>query len=199
MENVQNRTASANVGSWFSRGWEMISADLSTFILLALIYLAVIAVASSTVVGGFLVSGPLTVGFMRILFDRMRGKPIVIGDLARGFDDFLAAVLSSIVISAFTALGTLFCIIPGLVAAAWFILTPAVIAEKHLDFWQSMEASRLAVQGHTFEVVVFIILLAVVNLAGALACFVGLLVTVPLSFAATACAYDDLVGINRAE
>lgn len=191
------KTKQANVGSWFSRAWEIVSADLTTFILLGLIYLAIIGVASSTVIGGFIVDGPLTVGFFIIVFNKMRGKVINIGDIAKGFDYFIAAMLSSILISVFTAIGFVFCIIPGFIVAASYVLTPAFIAEKKLDFWEAMEASRKAALGHVFELSIFILLIFLVNIVGFLCCLVGLLVTIPLTFVATAIAYDDLVGINR--
>jgi hypothetical protein len=193
------KTTQANVGSWFSRAWQIVSADLTTFILLGLIYIAIIGVASSTVIGGIIVEGPLTVGFFIIIFNKLRGKPINIGDIAKGFDYFVAAMLSSILISAFTAIGIVFCIIPGIIVAAFYVLTPAFIAEKNLDFWEAMEAARKVASAHIFELSIFILLIFLVNIIGFLLCLVGLLVTLPLTFVATAIAYDDLVGINREE
>ncbi|MDZ7370928.1 MAG: hypothetical protein ONB12_07160 [candidate division KSB1 bacterium] len=196
-ETGQSTVRQISVGSWFSRGWQLITTEMGSFAVLALVYLAAIGVASSTVLGGFIVSGPLTVGFFMILFDKMRGKPVNISTIARGFDYFVAAMLSGILIGAFTALGTIFCIIPGLIVAGWYVLTPGFIAEKRLDFWQAMEASRKAVSGLGFEMTLFVILSGLVNIAGALLCLVGLLVTVPLTFAAAAVAYDDLVGVEK--
>jgi uncharacterized membrane protein len=193
------KPAQANVGSWFSRAWQIVSADLTTFVFLALIYVAIIGVASSTVIGGFLVDGPLTVGFFIIIFNKFRGKPINIGDIAKGFDYFVAAMLSSILISVFAAIGFVFCIIPGIIISALYVLTPAFIAEKNLDFWEAMETARKTASAHVFELSIFILLIFMVNLAGLLACVVGLLVTIPLTFVATAIAYDDLVGINKEE
>ena len=197
MNSIKVKSAQANVGSWIGRAWQIVMADLTGFMLLGLIYLAIVAVASSTVIGAFLVTGPLSVGFFLIIFNKMRGKPINIGDIAKGFDFFLPAVLSGLLISTFTSIGFVFCIVPGFIVAALYLLTPAFILEKKLDFWQAMEASRRTASGHIFELVVFVLLLGVINLLGVLACVVGLLVTVPLSFVAVALAYDDLVGMNQ--
>lgn len=197
MNNTDAKIPQANIGNWISRAWQIVSADLTTFVLLGLIYLAIIGVAATTVIGGFLVAGPLSVGFFLIVFNRMRGKPINIGDIAKGFDYFIPAVLSSILVSAFSGIGFVFCIIPGIIVAALYLLTPAFILEKKLDFWEAMEASRKASSGHVFELVIFVLLIGLINLLGVLTCVVGLLITVPLTFVATALAYDDLVGITR--
>ncbi|MBN1465477.1 hypothetical protein JXA02_06935, partial [candidate division KSB1 bacterium] len=127
------------------------------------------------------------------------GKDINIGDIAKGFSFFIAAVLSNILITLFAAVGFIFCIIPGVIIWALYILAPAFIVEKKHDFWQAMEASRKVVMEHLFEMIVFAIVLGAVNLVGALLCGIGLIFTVPLSFAAMAIAYDDLVGIERSD
>ena len=80
---------------------------------------------------------------------------------------------------------------------ALYIFTPAFIAEKNLDFWEAMEASRNLAKEHLFEMVLFVIILGLINIAGFLLCGVGLLFTLPLTYAATAIGYDELVGIEK--
>jgi len=186
-----------NLGSWISRGWDMITADMGPFLLLGLIYIAIIAVASGTVIGELLVIGPLQVGFFIIIFGKMRGNPINIGDIAKGFNFFVAAVLSNILIGVFSAVGFLLCIIPGIIVASLYIFTPAIIAEKNLDFWEAMEESRKLAKDHLFEMILFVIILAVINLIGFLLCGIGVIFTMPLTFAATAIGYDEMVGIEK--
>ena len=43
----------------------------------------------------------------------------------------------------------------------------------------------------------FIVALGLLNIAGAMCLFVGLLVTIPISMAAVAVAYRDVVGFER--
>ncbi len=196
-KNTEASKAQINLGSWISRGWDMISADLGSFILLGLIYVAIIGIASSTVIGEFLVIGPLQVGLFIVIFSKMRGNPVNIGDIAKGFNFFVAAVLSNILIGVFSTIGFLLCIIPGIIVVALYIFTPAFIAEKNLDFWEAMEASRNLAKEHLFEMVLFVIILGLINIAGFLLCGVGLLFTLPLTYAATAIGYDELVGIEK--
>ncbi len=188
-----------NLGNWISRAWDLITDDLGAFAILGLIWVIIVGVTSSTVVGGFLVMGPLTVGLFLVTFDKMRGKSVNIGDIAKGFNFFVAAVLADILIWVFVGIGFAFCIIPAFIIAGLYIFTPAFIADKNLDFWQAMEASRKLAKDHLFEMILFAIILGLINFVGFMLCFVGLIFTIPLTKAAIAIAYDDLVGIEKIE
>ena len=186
--------AQVSMGSWISKSWDLLFSDLGSFILLALVYILVVSVASATIVGQFIVMGPLAVGLFYVAFKKMQGKAIQIGDISKGFNFFVAAVISNILITILTAIGFTFCIIPGIIIAALYMFTPAFILDKNLDFWNAMEASRKVAQKHLFELSMFVIVLALINLLGLLVCVVGLLITFPLTILATAAAYEELVG-----
>jgi len=188
---------SVNMGRWISQGWDLIFSDIGPVLLLTLIYLVVLVAASSTIVGWFIVTGPLTVGFFYVIFEKRRGNPIKIGDIGAGFNLFVAAALSNILISILVSIGLAVCIIPGILLAALYLFTPAFIADQKLDFWEAMEASRKLVMPHIFEMSIFVLLLALINLVGLLLCGVGIFISIPLSFAAVAVAYDDLVGLKK--
>ena len=61
-----------------------------------------------------------------------------------------------------------------------------------------METSRRAVQPVWFKVFVLLLMLVVLNLAGALLLGVGLLVSVPLTHCILTVAYADIFGIESA-
>ncbi len=185
-----------NMGKWISQGWDLIFTDIGFYVMLGIIYLAVVIVASGTGIGGFIVDGPLKVGLFYILFQKMRGLPASIGDIGKGFNFLVAAVIANILIDVFVVVGFIFCIIPGIILTALYLFTFAFIIEKNLDFWAAMEASRNVIKQHLFEMTIFVILLGIITLIGVLACVVGVLVTTPLCFAAIAFAYKDLVGLE---
>jgi uncharacterized membrane protein len=187
-----------NIGRWISEGWNLVNKDLGFFAALTLVFLVISIVAGSTVLGLILL-GPLQVGYFYILFQKLRGKPTSIGDIGRGFDVFVAAMLMGILVAAFEAIGFILCIIPGFIVLAWYLFAPSFVLEKKMDFWQAMEASRLLVSQHLFEFVLFIIVQILLILVGVLLCVVGVLVMLPVCMAATACAYRDLVGLNPSE
>lgn len=59
--------------------------------------------------------------------------------------------------------------------------------------WESMEASRKVIQAKFFHFFGLILLIAIINVLGALCLFVGLLITIPLSYNIMYAAFDDIM------
>ncbi len=186
-----------NMSRWISKSWDIVFSDLGNFVLISLIYILVIAVVSTTVIGDILVIGPLTVGFYVAINKKIKGAKFEINDLAKGFQFFVSAFLSSVIISFFIAVGFILLIIPGIVISALYMFTPLFIAEQNLDFWAAMEASRELAKKHLFDLTVFVFLLYIINFVGIILCGIGILITIPLCYTAIALAYDQLVGIKE--
>jgi uncharacterized membrane protein len=85
-------------------------------------------------------------------------------------------------------------IVPGVFfLVAWMFTFPLII-DKGLGFWQGMEASRKVVSKHWWKCFEFLLVLALMNLAGVAACGVGFFITFPVTFAALMYAYEDITG-----
>lgn len=90
------------------------------------------------------------------------------------------------------ALGFLLMLIPvTYLAVCWWFVLP-LIMEKGLDFWPAMKLSRRVVHRHWGRVFLLALLILGINVLGALACCIGLLFTLPLSFTAAMHAYEQL-------
>ena len=85
-------------------------------------------------------------------------------------------------------------IIPALVIAAMYKFTYLFILDKRMEFWPAMQASHNVVKNDDFGFTMFLSLAFFVNVLGFLCLIVGLLVTVPVTFAAITIAYKELVG-----
>lgn len=184
-----------NISRWIMEAWNLIMSDFANFIVLSVVYLALMAVASWTLLGGLIFGGPLTAGFFYIIFQKIRGNPLNIGDLAKGFNFFVAAVLADILIMIFVTIGFFFLIIPGIVISALYMFTFPLIIEKKMDFWQAMETSRKIIQKNIFEFSAFMLLLYLLLFLGLLMLLVGFVIALPLTFVAIALAYRDIVGL----
>lgn len=178
----------ASAGRWIGEGWALVKADLGNYIVITLVF----ALLSSVP----LIQGPLIVGFHIFTMKKLMGRNPEIGDLFKGFNFFIPALVASLVIGLFTFVGTLLCLIPGLVVAAMYKFTYLFIVDKKMDFWPAMEASHAVVKNDYFGFTMFLILAFLVNVLGVLCCFVGLLVTIPLTFAAITVAYKEIVGFE---
>lgn len=77
-----------------------------------------------------------------------------------------------------------------------YLFTMPLIADRKMEFWPAMQASHAAVKQNYLGFTFFFIALLLLQIVGALLCLVGLLVTVPLYYAAITVAYRDVFGIQ---
>jgi uncharacterized membrane protein len=179
----------ASGGRWIGEGWTLVKGDLGNYIVISLLF----AVLS----GVPLIQGPLIAGFHIFTMKKLMGRNAEFGDLFKGFNFFVPTLVASLLIGLFTFAGTLFCIIPGLVVAAMYKFTSLFIVDKRMDFWPAMQASHAVVKNDYFGFTMFLVLAFLINLLGVLCCLVGLLVTIPLTFAAITVAYKEIVGFEE--
>ena len=183
--NVQARP-----GHWVDEGWQMVKADIGTFMLLMIVFVALNAVVP------MILQGPLVAGFQIFCMKKLLNRRTDVADLFKGFNFFVPALVATLLIAIFTFCGTLFCIIPGLVVAAMFKFTYLFIVDKRMDFWPAMQASHAVVKNDYFGFTMFLLLMLLVDILGALCCIVGLLVAVPVTIAAVTVAYKETVGFD---
>lgn len=167
----------SQTGHWIGEGWQMVKADMGTYVLLALVFIALNAMVP------LIIQGPLLAGFQIFCMKKLLGRRAEFADLFKGFNFFVPALVAFLVISLFTFAGSLLCIIPGLVVAAMYKFTYLFIVDKRMDFWPAMQASHAVVKNDYFGFTMFLIVMALVNLLGVICCVVGVLVTMPLTFA----------------
>jgi len=179
----------SQTGRWIGEGWRMVKADIGMYILLALITILLSSVP--------FIQGPLTAGFFIVCMKRTLNRTADFADLFTGFNFFIPALVASLVIALFVFVGTVFCIIPGLVVAAMYKFTYLFIVDKRMDFWPAMQASHAVVRNDYFGFTMFLIVLALVNLLGLICCIVGVLVTMPVTMAAITVAYKEIVGFDQ--
>jgi uncharacterized membrane protein len=185
-------TPPANVqvsaGRWIGEGWDLVKSDLGNYVLVTLLFILLSSVP--------LIQGALIAGFHIYTMKKLMGRRPDIGDSLKGFQFFIPALVASLVIGVFTFLGTLACLIPGLVVAAMYKFTYLFIVDKRMDFWPAMQASHAVVKKDYFGFTIFLILAFLVNCLGFLCLVVGLLVTIPITFAAITIAYKEIVGFE---
>jgi len=183
----------AQTGRWISAGWDLIKGDWMPFVLMAVVFLVVTGCIP------LVLNGPLMAGFHIACIRKLMSGRTEVGDLFKAFNRFGATLLACLVISVFTFLASLLCLIPGLVVYAMYQFAYLFIVDKKMDFWPAMQASHELVKKDYFGFTLFLVTLILINLGGFLLCFVGLLITMPLSYAAITVAYRDLVGFENKE
>ena len=89
------------------------------------------------------------------------------------------------------------CWLPAIYLGTCWKFSLPLIMDKGMDFWTAMKTSMKMVNKHWWQVFGLIIVTGLLNLAGACACCVGLLFTVPVGFAALMFAYETIVGERK--
>jgi hypothetical protein len=184
-------TVEVHAGRWINEGWALVTADMGNYVLLALVFL----ILSSAV--PVILQGPMIAGLHIFTMKKLMGRNAEFADLFLGFNYFVPTLVASIVIGLFVFCGTLLCIIPGLVVAAMYKFTYLFIVDKRMDFWPAMQASHAVVKRDYVGFTLFLLLLILVDLLGVLCCVVGILVALPVTFAAITVAYKELVGFDQ--
>jgi uncharacterized membrane protein len=107
-------------------------------------------------------------------------------------------MLANVLIAAVIALGTVLCFIPGIILAiAYWIFGRFFgffILDKGQGAVESIKSSYNMVRANLGNILLFLIAATVLNWIGAAICFVGLLVTVPLTAIAAAYVYRTAQG-----
>jgi uncharacterized membrane protein len=187
-------------GKYLREGWELFKQYPGGFIAFALLFLFIqVILGYLPRLGGLIslaVSLPLSVGFFVVSAKLLQRQTPVFQDFFTGFQFFLPLFLLTIVSALFILVGLVLLVLPGIYLMVSYLFASMFVIDRRLDFWPAMELSRRTVQIQWFGVFVFFLLLVLINLGGALALGVGLLISVPVSSCAVAAAYADLFGLQ---
>jgi uncharacterized membrane protein len=188
------------LGEFFKAGWGLFTQYPVGFLGFCLLYLVIQAALQGVpyvgAVASFAVSTPLLMGNFVVSAKLLQGQTPEFGDFFSGFQFVLPLLLLSLVAGIFIGIGMVLLIIPGVYLIVAYMFSSYLIIDRGLDFWPAMELSRHTVTPRWFNYFVFAFLLLVLNLAGAVALGVGLLVTLPLSFCIMTVAYSKIFGMR---
>lgn len=199
-ERLINEGYEVDPSKYLKEGWEIFKSRAGEFIVFTLVIVVAMTVFSRLHLPGSLagsvVMAPLYAGFIIVVFMLFKGQQVQFGDFFKGFNYFLPLVLANIVMSILITIGMFLLILPGIYLMVSYMFVSIFIVDYRMEFWQAMETSRQIVTKNWFSLFVFVLVLFVINLLGALVLGIGLLVTIPLSFCSVCVAYRDIVGLS---
>jgi uncharacterized membrane protein len=124
---------------------------------------------------------------MAPFFDGLQANPPHAADPKEIFSHMLSGFSESLPIF-------FICLIPSMYLAVNWQFTLPLIVDKQMGFWTAMRTSWKMVHKHWFHIFGLLVLAGLLNVAGALVCCVGLLITMPFGIAAICYAYEDIFG-----
>lgn len=201
----------------FSQSWKVYKENWFNFILIGLIFMFVGGVGYmgsfhlNNITGEFtynysaimnliswLASAYLSIGVIRYMLNLIDGKDAKLKSIFYGVDSishFAYVVLVGIVTGLIIVFGTVFLIVPGIIAALGLMFSKYIIIENkggNVEVWESVKRSWSMTKKHRWKLLWICIVLALFNLVGFLALVVGLVVTIPVSSLVIVAAYRKL-------
>ncbi len=191
------------LGEWLSEGWALIKDDIVTF---------AVATLLAGLIGGItfgICAAPLGAGLFMMLFAKMRGEPVAIGDVFKGFQKFgpafvfmivvgIAAGIASVVLNLIPVIGQVLSPLLGIVIGAAVFYSLPLIAATETGAMDAIKISWEKVQPNLVMYAVTYFVYSLVASIGVIACVVGIFVTQPLMLAAIAIAYRENFGLAGA-
>jgi uncharacterized membrane protein len=134
----------------------------------------------------------LTLVYIRVALKLHDGEPLDVTRPAGLLSGFFTFLLAYVLYSLIVVGGLVLLIVPGVVWALKFGFAGFLVSDKKLDPIEALRASSRLTDGVKTQLLVFALLLFAVNFLGALALGVGLLVTIPTTFIASAYVFRRL-------
>jgi len=193
------RDVQIDISSAISRGWVLVMANLPVLAGATVLAWAIgVGLGFLPIIGwavGVLLGSVLHAGVLYMFIRRIRGEPVELGDMFAGFNVALQPlILAGLLVSALTAVGFVLCVLPGIYLAVCYIFVLPLVIDKKLDFWPAMEVSRQVVHKNWWPMFLFAIVMLLIVCLGAIACGLGLIIAMPVVFAAAMYVYEDLFG-----
>lgn len=197
---MENNVKNWSVKGSLAHGWNITKTNFWFLAaLLLIIYIVSYALEESAV--GFLFSA--FTGFimasvaLRLSRHEHTDFKNLFKDLSGG--KFVQYLIMMIITTIFIIVGAVLLVVPGIVVAIMTAFSTYVLLDKpknvawnSTSFWQSIKESKHITKGHKWDLFGYFLLALVLNILGALAFGVGLIVTIPVTLIGLAHIYDKL-------
>jgi uncharacterized membrane protein len=184
VQRARNAVSPFDLGACLTQAFEALKRDFWSIVLVNFVWL---------LLSCFLITiPPLMVGICRFNDKALRGEVARMDDLFSGFNDFGASWLMMLVMVPFLIVAFILCYLPGIYLYVAWMLGWNLLADKRGSFWECLEMSRQAVTAHWGWALLLVIVAQLLSQAGIVACFVGILATLPLYTLMISAAYGRL-------
>ncbi len=184
VNRAKNAVSPFDIGACLTDGFAALKRDFWNIVLVNLVGLFLCC---------FIVTlPPLIIGLVRFNAKAVAGQKGSFDDLFSGFAEFGTSWLMFIVMIVLLGVGFVLCYLPGIYLSIAWMFAWNLLADKRGSFWECLEMSRQAVTAHWGWAFLLTIVAQIIANAGLIACFVGVLATMPLYGLMLAAAYRRL-------
>jgi|GEM_PF-405579 len=196
-DELLERDYQVNIGAAISGGFDLFKQNMGSFIgftfVLFLINIILSVIPLLGTLASMAINPPLMAGYYLVAKKILNEEETEFSDFFSGFTYFLPLFLASLVTGIFVFVGLLLFILPGIYLSVAYFLTPQLVINRKIEFFDAMELSRKLVTKHWFGFFAFSLVITFINIIGFLLLGLGVLFTFPLTMCAVAYIYDDIV------
>lgn len=180
-----------DIQRYFNEGWELFKQGAGVFIGFTLIYFVILVLTSTLTsfidetlnsVINFFITPIFTIGMLTGAEAVAKKGRLDFEDLFRSTDRYLHLLLFNLIAAVMVGIGLVLLVLPGIWVMIALTLGSPLLILTRLGVIESIEASLRVVTKKWFYFLLFVFLLALVIIVGVLACGVGLLAAIPLSY-----------------
>jgi len=180
-----------DIGGWISESIDLYKANFG------LICVSMLVAALLSVFTCGILAGPMMAGMTLILLRVARKEDSVpeVGDVFKGFDFFVQALLMTLVIGAAYAVVSMLPFVgtvAGMLIAPLVMFAMCILVDKKMEFWPAIQASYEKAKADYLNLLVLCLLASLMSSIGAILCGVGVFLTLPFSAVVAVVAYRHL-------
>lgn len=193
-----------DIGGAFKAGWANVmknpTAMIGGFVVVGVVMVVINLLVKIPVVGllvpiiSMVANFFLFSNYYDMAFRVVNDQPAEIGDLFKPHPQLANFAATSFIMGIAIAIGSIFLVIPGLIAAVLLGFAPLLVIDRGMSPMDALKASVDLAKPHMMSLIGFGIAAFVVNFIGMLCLGVGMLVTAPMTFMAVIQIYRSLAG-----
>lgn len=142
---------------------------------------------------GFIVGIFVSIATIKFTIRLVRERGVDLNDLYTGYPRFLNMLLGSILYGLIVLGGLILLIVPGIIWGLKYQFFGYLIVEQDIDAVEAIKKSGRMTKGELGHLFLYALAAFGLNLAGLIACGIGLLITAPVTMIAHAYVYARLV------
>jgi len=172
-------------------GFNLFRKSPGVFIVYSIVGIA----ALSNPISGLLLGGPVVTGSYVVSRLISQERTVELPDFFKSFDKFVPLLILNLLMTLIIFLGFLVLIVPGIYFAISYIFAHFFVWYYNVDPADAIRLSRKTVSGNFGKILLLCLAMGGLNLLGALAFGVGILLTLPFTYCVLYAAFDDIIGI----
>jgi len=139
-----------------------------------------------------LLDGIFSIGILYAALRVLRKEPVPFATFFAGFTRFVPVVIGLVLMELIVGFGIMFFVAPGIIFALAFSQWALLVMDRNVDAREALSRSWQMMRGYKADYFLLWLVLIAINILGLIPLGLGLIVTVPVTYATQAAFYDRL-------